>query len=291
MGGEIRVESQAGKGSTFRFNLWLKKGPAEEGLDKRPAVPEGPAEEQGIERALKILLAEDDPANQKMTMLMLQKMGHTVELAEDGVEAVEMARAQAYDIILMDIQMPVMGGLEATRKLRQVGFTTSIIAMTASAMKGDRERFLEAGADDYIAKPIRRDVVRDILNRHTGLRPASEAPDHATLPPVETIAEELGLDQEQYWEILMEFIEDKKKDIEDLAGALAKGDTDLVSRLAHKIKGSALNLRLASLARPAADIEKAAKEGDVSGIAGDLDILRRGFEALRGTRKRNGARA
>ena len=100
-----------------------------------------------------------------------------------------------------------------------------------------------------------------------------------------------GLDQEQYWEILMEFIEDKKKDMEDLAGGLAKGDTDLVSRLAHKIKGSALNLRLNSLAQSAADIEKAAKEGDVSGIAGDLDILRRGFEALRGRRKRNGARA
>ena len=89
----------------------------------------------------------------------------------------------------------------------------------------------------------------------------------------------------------MEFIEDKKKDMEDLAGGLAKGDTDLVSRLAHKIKGSALNLRLDSLAQSAADIEKAAKEGDVSGIAGDLDILSREFEALRGRRKRNGARA
>jgi len=291
MGGEIRVESREGKGSTFRFNLWLKKGPAEADLDKRPAAPEGLAEEQGIERALKILLAEDDPANQKMTMLMLQKMGHTVELAQDGVEPVEMAQTRTYDIILMDIQMPRMGGLEATEKLHQAKVKTPIVAMTASVMKGDREWFLEAGMDDYVAKPIRRDILRNILSRYAGLKPASEAPDHVTLPPVETIAEELGLDQEQYWEILMEFIEDKKKDMEDLAGGLAKGDTDLVSRLAHKIKGSALNLRLDYLARPAADIEKAAKEGDVSGIAGDLDILRRGFEALRGRRKRNGARA
>jgi len=283
MGGEIEVASRVGKGSTFRFNLWLKKGQAEADMDKKPAAQEGPTEEQGIERALKILLAEDDPGNQKMTMLMLQKMGHTVELAEDGVEAVEMARAQSYDIILMDMQMPNMGGLEATRKLRQAGVKTPIVAMTASAMKGDRERLLEAGMDDYIAKPIRRDIVRNTLNRYTGVKrePEVPGPDQMTLPPVETIAEELGLDQEQYRGILMEFIEDKKKDMEDLAGALAKGDTDRVFRLAHKIKGSALNLRLDSLARPAANIEKAAKEGDLSGIAGDLDALRRRFEALR----------
>jgi CheY-like chemotaxis protein/HPt (histidine-containing phosphotransfer) domain-containing protein len=245
-----------------------------------------------IDRGFEILLVEDDLANQKMTMLMLKKMGHTVALAEDGVEALEMAKTRTYDIILMDIQMPRMGGIEATEKLRQAGVRTPIVAMTASVMKGEREWFLEAGMDDYIAKPIRRDVVRDTLSRHVGRKSAQEMPDwdQVILPPIEIISEELGLDQEQYWEILTGFIEEKKKDMEDLESALEMGDTGLVSRLAHKIKGSALNLRLDSLGRTAASIEKAAKEGDVSGIAGDLDILKREFETLRGRRKRNGAR-
>jgi CheY-like chemotaxis protein/HPt (histidine-containing phosphotransfer) domain-containing protein/anti-sigma regulatory factor (Ser/Thr protein kinase) len=294
MDGEIKVESREGKGSVFRFNLRLKKGPAEADLDKGPAVPGGLAEEQGTDRALKILLAEDDPANQKMTMLMLRKMGHTVELAEDGVKAVEMAKAQAYDIILMDMQMPNMGGLEATWKLRRAGVKTPIVAMTASAMKGDRERFLEAGVDDYIAKPIKRDIVRDTLNRYVDLKPGPDipGPDQVTLPSAETIAEELGLDQEEYWEILTAFIEDKKRDMEDLGRALALGDKDRVFQLAHKIKGSALNLRLESLARYAANIEKAAKEGDLSGISGDWDALDLEFKALgeRGKRDGDGAR-
>jgi len=165
--------------------------------------------------------------------------------------------------------------------------------MTASAMKGNREYFLKAGMDDYIAKPIRRDMVRDTLNRYAAhkLEAETPVPDHVILPPVQTITEEMGLDQEQYLEILMEFIEDKKKDMTDLEDALAQEDTELISRLAHKIKGSATNLRLDSLARPAVNVEKAAKEGDVSGIAGNLDILRREFELLHGRRKRNGTRS
>ncbi len=105
-----------------------------------------------------------------------------------------------------------------------------------------------------------------------------------------TITEELGLDEEQYWEILTEFIEEKKKDMVDLEGALAQEDTELISRLAHKIKGSSLNLRLDLLAQPAANIEKAAREGDVSGVGGDWDALKRRFEALRGRRIQNGTR-
>ena len=287
MGGEIKVESRAGKGSTFRFSVWFKKGPAEAGPDKAPVET---GEEKEIDRGFEILLVEDDLANQRMTMLMLEKMGHAVELAEDGVEAVEMAQTRTYDIILMDIQMPRMGGIEATEKLRQAGVSTPIVAMTASVMKGDRERLLEAGMDDYIAKPIRRDIVRDTLNRYVNRKSEQEIPDsdQMSLPSIKTITEELGLDQEQYLEILTGFIEEKKKDMEDLEKALAREDTELIARLAHKIKGSALNLRLDLMGKPAANIERAAKEGDLSGIAGDWDALTRGFEAIGGKGKRDG---
>jgi len=291
MGGEIKVDSRVGKGSTFYFNLSLKKGPSDADLDKGLTVPEGLTEEQGIGRGLKILLAEDDLANQKMTMLMLEKMGHSVELAENGARAVEMALSHTYDIILMDMQMPVMGGLEATGELRRAKVKTPIVAMTASTMKGDRERFLKAGMDGYIAKPIIKRVVLETLNRHTSRKPPPETPgpDHVTLPPLEAIAEELGLDEEQYGEILMDFIEDKKKDMADLSDALVQGNAELISRLAHKIKGSTQNLRLDSLARPAVNIEKAAKEGKVSQIAGDWDDLNREFEALSEMRKKHGS--
>ena len=289
MGGEIKVESRSGEGSTFRFSVWFKKGPAEVDQYKTSV---GKGEEKEIDREIEILLVEDDPASRKMTMLMLQKMGHAVALAKNGVEAVEMARARVYDIILMDIQMPVMGGMEATRKLRRAKLKTPIVAMTASAMKGERELFLEAGMDDYIAKPISWDIVRDTLRRHAGRKSEQETPDsdQMSLPPIKTITEELGLDPVEYREILTGFIEEKKKDMEDLAGALAREDTDLISQLAHKIKGSALNLRLDVIAQPAANIEKAAKEGDLSGIPGDWDALSRGFEALRGKGKRDGTR-
>jgi CheY-like chemotaxis protein len=193
----------------------------------------------------------------------------------------------------MDIQMPNMGGLEATRKLREAGLKTPIIAMTASAMKGNREYFLKAGMDDYIAKPIVRDTVHSTLNKYAPLKrdPEIPDPDQMILPSERTVTEELGLDLEQYLEILTEFIEEKKKDMEALESALARAETDLISQLAHKIKGSSLNLRLDFLARPAANIEKAAKEGDLSGIEGEWDALYRGFEALHGRRGKDGTRS
>ena len=279
MGSAITVESREGTGTTFRFKIRLEKGEALQLPDL--AGPEATHLVPPVEvRGLKLLLAEDDTANQRLAILVLEKMGHTVDLAMDGVQALEMGKENKYDIILMDIQMPEMGGVEATVKLRQAGVKTPIVAMTASVMQDHRESFLDSGMDDYVAKPIRREVLREVLKRHAVPMPSSETPHDSILPAPEKAAEELGLDQEEYREILMGFIEDKKKDMEDLESALAQKDMGLISRLAHKIKGSALNLRLDLLARPAANIEKAAKEGRLSGISGDWDALRRGFEAM-----------
>ncbi len=115
---------------------------------------------------LHILLAEDNPLNQKMTMLMLSRMGHDTDLAEDGELAVQMAQRSRYDLIFMDMHLPNMDGLEATRILRKGGLKTPIVAVTASAMRGDRERCLEAGMDDYVSKPISRKTVAEIIVKH-----------------------------------------------------------------------------------------------------------------------------
>jgi CheY-like chemotaxis protein len=123
---------------------------------------------EDIKHSVRILIAEDNPVNQKLAKLMLTKAGYQVEVANDGKEAVEKFTTSPddFDLIFMDVQMPEMDGMEATRTIRRKGFDTiPIVAMTANAMKGDREKSLEAGMDDYITKPINREVVFGILEK------------------------------------------------------------------------------------------------------------------------------
>jgi len=123
---------------------------------------------EDMKHSARILLAEDNPANQKLAKIMLTKAGYQVEVANNGKEAVEkcITSAERFDLILMDVQMPEMDGMEATQAIRERGFDTiPIVAMTAHAMKGDRERCLAAGMDDYITKPMKREIVFEILDK------------------------------------------------------------------------------------------------------------------------------
>ena len=121
-------------------------------------------------RRLRVLLAEDNRTNQKVATIMLERLGHQVVLASNGVEAVDALKGDAYDLVLMDVQMPEMDGLEATKRIRAaesgvMNPRIPIVAMTAHAMKGDREHCLESGMDAYLAKPIKPAQLREIIER------------------------------------------------------------------------------------------------------------------------------
>ncbi len=227
-------------------------------------------------RPLRILVAEDNAVNQQLALHLLDKHGHTVVLANTGREAVEALEKQTFDLVLMDVQMPEMDGFEATAEIRRreagTGRRIPIIAMTAHAMKGDRERCLEAGMDGYVAKPIQ---TRDLYAAVAALGPAESAAPAAEPDPAAP-AEGALIDQAEAlarvggdWELLKSltevFFDSCPAQLEQLHDAIGRGDAQTAYRLAHTLVGAVGIFGARSAVEAASRLEAMGRRGDLTG--------------------------
>ncbi len=244
-----------------------------------------------------VLVAEDNPVNQEVARRILRKFGYDVEIAQDGKEAVEACSRTRYAAVLMDCQMPVMDGFEATRRIRDLPEPSGalpIVAMTANAMQGDRERCIAAGMDDYLAKPIRSDALRAMLQQYvvaptTAYEDVAPAPDVLSAPSgIIDWARLDGLrelqedgDDDILTELVDLFIADVPVRLTALSAAIEREDPNAVSTEAHALKGSCANLGAVQMADTCAMVETRASAGDLSDAADAFNRLTAQFDQAR----------
>ncbi len=224
------------------------------------SVPVGPAPHWHI------LLAEDNVINQKVALQMLRKRGHTVVVAGSGKEVLQLLEQQSFDVVLMDVQMPDMDGLQTTELIRaqekETGRHVPIVAMTGHAMKGDRERCLEAGMDDYLAKPIQARELFEILARVVPVQSHS-----ATAFDAERAWEQVGGDRDLLREVAQVFLDQYPSWLDDVRAALTAQDGKALQRAAHSLKGAAGAMGASPVFTAALRLEKIGRDGALEGAA------------------------
>jgi CheY-like chemotaxis protein/HPt (histidine-containing phosphotransfer) domain-containing protein len=287
------------------LTLGRKAGPARDAearIVTRHTVAEARAHHK------RILLVEDNPMNQFVATKILEKIGYHPDVAAHGKDALTALRNAPYDVVLMDCQMPEMDGFEATRRIRlgEAGerhITIPIIAMTARAMQGDRDRCLEAGMNDYLSKPIDSSLLAKALERwlarsagdsshKSAGEPEGKAPGLAPPGPTVPVFDRAALsdrlmgDENLIEKIVGVFLEDIPRQIEALKGHVTGGDTEGVQRQAHTIKGAAANVGGEALRSVAFELEKTSRARDMEQVKTLVPQLEAGFEQLRQAMRR-----
>lgn len=266
----MSVESEPGNGATFSFTVCFEKS---EGVPEPVCgYDNAPLPESEIS-CIRVLMAEDNLFNQKLARILLEKSGLCVDIASNGEEAVEAVRKGQYDLVLMDVQMPVMDGIQATETIREEQFQIPIVAMTANATAEDRSRCLDAGMNDYISKPIDQEKLRKAISGQmkrlwAGKTDETDEPvrpdDTADIFDREALLQNLGKDDELMKKILCILPEQLDKAILDLKTAIAqKPDTLDIQRYAHTIKGIAANCFAKRLKEAAWQVEQAAANNEL----------------------------
>jgi signal transduction histidine kinase/CheY-like chemotaxis protein len=298
MGGRIRVESAPGQGSTFFFTVTLKKRQLQSAESTETThSPRQP----GRKRTLRVLLAEDMPTNQKLAAYLLTKRGHVVEIAQNGREALEQVARHDYDLVLMDIQMPEMDGLQATAAIRSLADPAKahlpIIAMTAHALKEDAERCLAAGMDAYISKPIQAEEFIELVELlgepekgkiplQSGASPESNRSVAGQAPPQQAsvsnatganAAPMFDLDEairrcfgkrEFFLDMAKAFRTEAESALHTMSDACAAGKAEIVRDAAHRLKSAVIYLGSQPTLDAIASVESAAMKRD-PGILGE----------------------
>ena len=268
MGGTISVRSCVGEGSTFSFTarVGINRAPQAAHLETRNVL------ELEKTRPLTLLLAEDNPVNQRLAVELLSRMGHSVALANNGAEAVALQQAGEFDLVFMDIQMPVMGGFEATAQIRERDRARGrrhqpMIAMTAHAMQDDAQRCLDHGLDGYVSKPILREKLVAELHRvvnqlapHSYSRPV-EQPSALAYDPARAL-ENAGGDEELLQSLIEVFVEQNVNDMSALTAAFDNQDRRALGMYAHKIRSSLVVFAADRAAQLAADLERIARSNE-----------------------------
>lgn len=270
MGGTIQVESRKGEGSTFFFTLPLMVGqvPVKKEADKDLV--------KNLNIPLKILLVEDDEVHQNVFQQMLSNKGHTMQIAPNGKEALDIIKKENFDIIFMDIKMPEIDGIDTTQRIREMEGDVKhipIVAVTAYALKGDKERFLSIGMDEYIAKPVRMEELYAILDRYAKKIKEREIldslqTDEKIMNPTETI----------------ELHERIGQHIQSMKEALDNNDITTIEKEANIIKKLAASIRADELKRIAFTIELAARREDLKGIIYEMPKISDAFKNILQTR-------
>lgn len=295
LGGHISVSSKVGAGSTFSLFV-----PAPADVESQPSFDRkeqmkklrkevASVQQRGFSG--RVLVAEDTLTNQALIKLVLEKLGLTVIVAEDGNKALDKALNEQFNLILMDIQMPNLNGYDATRRLRKEGLTTPIVAVTAHAMKGDREKCLAAGCDDYVAKPINRKELVKVIAKYlptneeaaakqlaqtgsqaqpdsagTGSKPKRRIPDesieHMTASDLIDWAAVTNIcdDENVFQEVVKMFLVDSPKCIKSIAEAIKSANPKYIRMYAHSLKGASLQIGAKKLAEKAYLLECAGRD-------------------------------
>jgi CheY-like chemotaxis protein/HPt (histidine-containing phosphotransfer) domain-containing protein len=314
LGGRLTVSSEKDKGSVFSLvipaGVDVCKQPT---LDRDNVVDRADDEEEATGPCTfsgHVLVADDVKTNQMLSKFLLNRMGLEVTIAEDGNQAVEKALVEAFDLILMDMQMPNMNGYEATKALRKKGLTTPIIALTANAMKGDDKKCIEAGCNDYLPKPLDRRRLFEKIHKHLPLKKDSlceridSAESHADelMEPGSDLVSQGSqsseipgnseevidwdqlisrlVDTELVKEVTPIFLDDNKERFDELSEAIKLGDTEAIKLYAHALRGAGGNFGAKRLSEIALRLECAAAENDLEAAAPVFEELRIEFEKV-----------
>lgn len=296
LGGAITVESQPGVGS--KFQLSIPVGPLDEvRMVNEPSTvasqtePARAIEDEQISPC-RILLVEDGEINRKLLLVLLKRMGATVECAENGMLGVlAIAAAEAtdhpFDLVLMDMQMPMMDGYAATSRIRTMGFTRPIIALTAHAMQGDKEKCVAAGCSGYVSKPIDPSLLFQAIQEGLKMSKIVDSPSQEPNEMEESsrqadrtecdepIFSQLPGDDAAFAEIIDEYLEWLPAQVSELSQAIGAGDFDSAKRLAHSIKGTSGSIGFPMISDAAKEVEIASSKRDRDEAMGALDAMKK----------------